>query len=32
MCVKKNMNDFTKIGDVYNINIRNKLKLSAPVT
>ena len=29
---KKNINKFTKIGDVHNINTRNRLNLSAPVT
>ena len=32
MNVKKNINDFTKIGDVRNINTRNRSKLIAPVT
>ena len=31
MYVKKNINNFTKIGDVHNINTRNRLKPSAPV-
>ena len=32
MYVKKHIKDFIKIGDVNNINSRNKLELSAPVT
>ena len=32
MYVKKIIYDFTKIGDVHNINTRNRLKLSALVT
>ena len=32
MYVKKNIKDFAKIGDVYNINTRKRSKLIAPVT
>ena len=32
MYVKKNIHNFTKIGDVHNINTRNRLNLGAPVT
>ena len=32
MYVKKNINNFTKIGDFHNINTRNKHNLGAPVT
>ena len=32
MYVKKNINDFTKIGDIHNINTRNMLKVCVSVT
>ena len=32
MYVKKNINDFTKIADVHNINTMNRFNLGAPVT
>ena len=32
MYVKKNINNFTKIGDFHNINTRNRYNLGAPVT
>ena len=31
MHVKKNINNFTKIGDVHNVNTRNRLNLGVPV-
>ena len=32
MYVKKNINNFTKIGDFHNINTRNRHHFGAPVT
>ena len=32
MYVKKNINNVIKIGDIHNINTRNRLNLGAPVT